>query len=330
MIDLNAVRAEFTLRDHSYHSVRLPSDISHEVLLLSGNQASDPNAQSDVFIFQNGVIVFWNLPESEHKVFISRVRKYCREVVSESRIEREDLRYCFSDEHTRLVGEDIYLQNHEGRVQSHDFHTDERIEQPGDSAATATPSSKHRVDQMVMNQSPEKGLHLVPVEDPIRLEQFAFSEALALSVKLALLENSFDSVAVQMEPWIERMKNGFGLNFPRSSVLKKTGELFTIRHLLNISTSMIETPDFYWDRPEVESLYTQLRTVLSVPTRTRVLNSRLNMCCELTEILSNHLQSRHACRLEWMIILLILVEVAFEAFYYYERRQEKKQLSIST
>ncbi|TGZ70056.1 hypothetical protein CRM22_003399 [Opisthorchis felineus] len=295
---------------------------------MKKNERFQPFAS--ISTFRNGVIVFWNLPESEHKVFISRVRKYCREVISESRIEREDLRYCFSDEHTRLVGEDIYLQKHEGRIQNHDFHTDERIEQLGDSAATAKPSSKHRVDQTVVNQSPEKGLRLVPVEDPIRLEQFAFSEALALSVKLALLENSFDSVAVQMEPWIERMKNGFGLNFPRSSVLKKTGELFTIRHLLNISTSMIETPDFYWDRPEVESLYTQLRTVLSVPIRTRVLNSRLNMCCELTEILSNHLQSRHACRLEWMIILLILVEVAFEAFYYYERRQEKKQLSIST
>lgn len=61
------------------------------------------------------------------------------------------------------------------------------------------------------------------------------------------------------------------------------------------------------------------------------------MCCELTEILSNHLQFRHASRLEWMIILLILVEVgllfhrrlisvfqvAFEAFYLYERQQER-------
>ncbi|KAF8567206.1 hypothetical protein P879_07427 [Paragonimus westermani] len=97
-----------------------------------------------------------------------------------------------------------------------------------------------------------------------------------------------------------------------------------IRHLLNISTSMIDTPDFYWDRPEVEALYNQLRSALSVSARTRVLNSKLNMCCELTEILSNHLQSRHSSRLEWMIIALILVEIAFEAFYYHERRLERR------
>ncbi|KAA3676352.1 uncharacterized protein DEA37_0005975 [Paragonimus westermani] len=145
--------------------------------------------------------------------------------------------------------------------------------------------------------------------------------------KLSLLENRFDTVAIQMEPWIAKMKTGLGINFPQSRVLKKTGELFTLRHLLNISTSMIDTPDFYWDRPEVEALYNQLRSALSVSARTRVLNSKLNMCCELTEILSNHLQSRHSSRLEWMIIALILVEVAFEAFYYHERRVERR-LSI--
>uniref|UniRef100_A0A5K3FDE3 DUF155 domain-containing protein n=1 Tax=Mesocestoides corti TaxID=53468 RepID=A0A5K3FDE3_MESCO len=178
---------------------------------------------------------------------------------------------------------------------------------------------------------------------------------LSFLVKLSLLETSFDAVAVQMQPWIEKMQTGLGVFFPVSAVFRKTGELFTLRHLLNISTTISETPDFYWDRPEVEKLFQNLKSALSVQSRTNVssstktkkqpdnrhgsnvsntlllqiLNSKLNTCCELTEILTNHLEARHSSRLEWMIIVLILVEVIFEFQHHYERKKwsEEKECS---
>ncbi|KAF6768265.1 hypothetical protein AHF37_07566, partial [Paragonimus kellicotti] len=301
----------------------------------------------------------------QHRLFITRIRPFCQELLTDSLIEREDLRYCFSDTRTQLIGEDLYLQTHESRtrtnqVRSNDTQTND-VQKLSESDFSSDFTARDRSDRggssgndnaNNSNATTSRWPRLIPVDDPIRLEQFAFSDALSLSVKLSLLENRFDTVAVQMEPWIAKMKTGLGINFSQSSVLKKTGELFTLRHLLNISTSMIDTPDFYWDRPEVEALYSQLRSALSVclleldsvnrtytldsstpssfslsfitvALHTQVLNSKLNMCCELTEILSNHLQSRHSSRLEWMIIALILVEVAFEAFYYYERRFER-------
>ncbi|KAF5403341.1 Required for meiotic nuclear division protein 1 [Paragonimus heterotremus] len=335
-VDLDALRADLCSLD-AYQCASLPSELSMEVVLISSKYAPTSNNQRDVFIFRNGVVVFWNMSESEHRLFLTRIRPFCQELLTDSLIEREDLRYCFSDTRTRLIGEDLYLQTHESRtrtnqVQSNDTQTDDvqKLSHPlseSDFSSNFTTrdgsvrGSNDNADSS--NATASRWPRLIPVDDPIRLEQFAFSDALSLSVKLSLLENRFDTVAVQMEPWITKMKTGLGINFPQSRVLKKTGELFTLRHLLNISTSMIDTPDFYWDRPEVEALYNQLRSALSVSARTRVLNSKLNMCCELTEILSNHLQSRHSSRLEWMIIALILVEVAFEAFYYYERRLER-------
>ncbi|KAL3316296.1 hypothetical protein Ciccas_005057 [Cichlidogyrus casuarinus] len=105
------------------------------------------------------------------------------------------------------------------------------------------------------------------------------------------------------------MRTGLKASFPQSAVLRKTGELFTLRHSLNVSTYVTETPDVYWERPGSEALFNQLKTLLSIPSRARILNSKLDMCCELTEILSAHLNARHSSRLEWMIIILILVEV---------------------
>ncbi|VDL99094.1 unnamed protein product, partial [Schistocephalus solidus] len=45
---------------------------------------------------------------------------------------------------------------------------------------------------------------------------------------------------------------------------------FCSRHLLNVSTNITETPDFYWDRPEVEKLFQQLKSALSIQSRTKV------------------------------------------------------------
>jgi len=51
----------------------------------------------------------------------------------------------------------------------------------------------------------------------------------------------------------------------------------------------------------------------------QVMNERLNHCLELVSILSSHLSDRHHVRLEWMIIVLIMVEVAFEVLHYIDR-----------
>ncbi|KAK7088742.1 hypothetical protein V1264_022625 [Littorina saxatilis] len=49
------------------------------------------------------------------------------------------------------------------------------------------------------------------------------------------------------------------------------------------------------------------------------MNEKLSHCCELTELLSSHLNDAHHTRLEVMIIVLIMVEVVFEIAHYLER-----------
>ncbi len=61
------------------------------------------------------------------------------------------------------------------------------------------------------------------------------------------------------------------------------------------------------------------------PFLSQILNSKLNTCCELTEILTNHLEARHSSRLEWMIIVLIMIEVFFEIHRLYDRWKSEQQ-----
>ena len=42
------------------------------------------------------------------------------------------------------------------------------------------------------------------------------------------------------------------------------------RHLINLTSDLLDTPDFYWDRSNLEPLYTGLCTQLSIRRRTKV------------------------------------------------------------
>lgn len=53
--------------------------------------------------------------------------------------------------------------------------------------------------------------------------------------------------------------------------------------------------------------------------RSKIVNEKISHCIELTELISTNLNDAHHVRLEWMIIILIMVEVAFETIHYVER-----------
>jgi len=105
----------------------------------------------------------------------------------------------------------------------------------------------------------------------------------------------------------------------KEDVLKKNGQLFALRHLINLSSDCLDTPDFYWDKDNLESLYQKTCNHLNIAKRTRVMNEKLNHCVELADMLSSNLQDKHHVRLEWMIIVLIMVEVGFEVIHFLER-----------
>ena len=43
-----------------------------------------------------------------------------------------------------------------------------------------------------------------------------------------------------------------------------------------------------------------------------MVNEKLQHCTELTDLMRNHLSEKHSLRLEWMIVILITIEVMFE------------------
>uniref|UniRef100_A0A8P4KCC2 Required for meiotic nuclear division 1 homolog n=1 Tax=Dicentrarchus labrax TaxID=13489 RepID=A0A8P4KCC2_DICLA len=144
------------------------------------------------------------------------------------------------------------------------------------------------------------------------LDKFAFSNALCLSVKLAIWEVSLDNFVESIQSIPETLKSGKRVKLSSAEVMKKIGELFSLRHCINLRSDLLITPDFYWDRENLEKLYDKTCQFLSINRRVNVVNEKLEHCSQLTDLMRSHLSEKHSLRLEWMIVILITIEVLFE------------------
>ncbi|KAF3832009.1 hypothetical protein GH733_000821, partial [Mirounga leonina] len=103
--------------------------------------------------------------------------------------------------------------------------------------------------------------------DDAILEKFAFSNALCLSVKLAIWEASLDKFVESIQSIPEALKAGKKVKLSHEEVMQKMGELFALRHRINLSSDFLITPDFYWDRENLEQLYDKTCQFLSITRR---------------------------------------------------------------
>ena len=122
-----------------------------------------------------------------------------------------------------------------------------------------------------------------------------------------------------MKFFLSDLKHSGKINMTQAEVLRKTGEIFQLRCQINLSLDLLDTPDFYWDREKLEKLYHSTCSHLAVKKRTSVMNDKLSHLCELMHLLETHLTDKHHVRLEWFIIILIMIEVFFELLHFFER-----------
>eukprot|EP00435_Cladocopium_sp_Y103_P050747 s699_g15.t1 len=98
---------------------------------------------------------------------------------------------------------------------------------------------------------------------------------------------------------------------------RQMGELLMLRCDVNLHTDILDTPDIFWDEERFEKIYVACRTYLDIDKRVDILNQRLVVLKDLYDLLQNSLNVKHGTKLEWIVIILILVEVVLEIIQLY-------------
>jgi uncharacterized Rmd1/YagE family protein len=161
------------------------------------------------------------------------------------------------------------------------------------------------------------------VEDDIVLPDYealtklAISHGLAQSVKLGAFEDTIAHSFAQTRHIPVNLAAKGKIPLSRKEIRKKMGALFLDRSSINLHSDVLDTPEFFWEHPELETTYHDVANKLDIETRGQVLNQRLDVLRELFEMLGNELNHQHSSRLEWIIIWLILIEVVVTLLTYY-------------
>ena len=141
------------------------------------------------------------------------------------------------------------------------------------------------------------------------LTKLSISYGLAQSVKLAVFEELIQKTIEHTSQLPKDLARKGKISLSRKEIARKMGELFIERNFINLNREFLDTPEFFWEHPELEAFYRRTAHYLDVSKRLEVLNKQLNVIHELFEILSNELNHQHSIRMEMTIIILIIIEV---------------------
>lgn len=240
----------------------------------------------DVFVFPYGCVVLWGFrSEAEERSVLDRLAPFLIGALPEG--EFDDM---------------TYLQGHNS---------------PSTITALGSPMSggsrrRERGDDGGVSKSRVIGGDEVRLATTSPLERLAVSSAFAQSVKLSVIEERVSAKIEDTRDIPKQLATTGLIRLSTTEVSKRIGELFIERSSVNLTSDLLDTPEFLWDHDEYQDVYDGVQEYLDISQRVEVLNRRLDVMHELLNILMAQQESQHAQYLEWIVIWLILIEVVLE------------------
>lgn len=225
---------------------------------------------AEVFIFNYGVIIFWNFTESQEKAVIA------------------DLTLQRSGEAALAIrpanDQDIELEEFSFRY----------IEE-----SEAETITKPRIFN-----------DMITLTSTSHMLKLAISHAIAQSTKLSRFEERMQATMkdVKFVPKTLALTGQLGLK--REQVMRMSGRLFKLRVDVNLSSDVLDTPEIFWEsEPSLNPLYTAVREYLEIDQRILVINERCMVFLQMTEILTDSIAEFNMDRITVIIIILIVLSI---------------------
>jgi len=141
------------------------------------------------------------------------------------------------------------------------------------------------------------------------MTKLSLSHALAQSVKISLFEELISNTIEQTKDIPTIISSTGKIGMRHKDIMRQIGQLFMLRININLVGSVLDAPEIFWSFPDLQPLYDAARSYLEIPQRTRVLNDRVQVLQDMLQLLKETASSRHAERLEKIVILLIGIEI---------------------
>ncbi|CAG7916148.1 unnamed protein product [Penicillium olsonii] len=140
--------------------------------------------------------------------------------------------------------------------------------------------------------------------------KLAISHGISQSTKLCFFEEVMARQMADAKDVPRRLAVTGKLGMKREEVFRILGRLFKSRVEVNLSSNMLDVPNFFWEsEPTLYPLYIAVREYLEIKPRIQVLNERCRVFLDLAEILSDSIADTRTSHQTWIIIVLIVISI---------------------
>lgn len=146
-------------------------------------------------------------------------------------------------------------------------------------------------------------------DDSNYMLKLSISHAVGQSVKISLFEELVNNTIEDTQDIPQQIANTGKVEMNRNEIMKSIGELFILRININLHGSVLDSPELMWVEPQLEPIYQATRGYLEINQRVELLNQRLEVISDLLSMLKEQLGHSHEENLEYIVIILVVIEV---------------------
>jgi uncharacterized Rmd1/YagE family protein len=166
------------------------------------------------------------------------------------------------------------------------------------------------------DEGPARG-NVVTIHSANRDRLQLLAEAMAKSALLSYQEHRAARDFDRIEPLAQDLAEDGRFSVKSKELLKGVGSMLLSEHRLTGRAEVTAKPDLLWDRPHLEGLYARLAGEYELDDRALVLERKLATLSHTSETLVETMRYQVSHRLEFYVVVLILIEVFMSAYSHF-------------
>ncbi|TVQ18992.1 MAG: RMD1 family protein [Leptolyngbya sp. DLM2.Bin15] len=140
------------------------------------------------------------------------------------------------------------------------------------------------------------------------------ADVLAKSVVLEHYEAGTAKIFDQIEPFANSLQLTAKNASMGKELLRQIGRTLSIQNRIVGRVEIIDKPELLWDAPELERIYLRLEDEYEIRERNHALERKLDLISRTAETALELLQYNTSHRVEWYIVILIVVEILLSLY----------------
>ncbi|PVX47813.1 YagE family uncharacterized protein [Flavobacterium sp. 103] len=139
---------------------------------------------------------------------------------------------------------------------------------------------------------------------------------IAQSVALDYYEALTDDLITSSKKYIQELEQHGKLSISKKNLLKYIGKVLNVKNSIVDNLYILDDPNLVWDNEELHLLNRHLKANFDINPRFKDLDYRLDIVEDNLRLFTDVLNVRESSRLEWIVIILIFLEIMIALLFH--------------